>query len=59
MTAYYDDGYVKNCWAGGSPCGPGTVLLQPPLPWWAHKLLVYLPYPVLDDGSHELPCFGP
>jgi len=58
VVARFDGGLV-DCLADGVPCGPDAVVSQPPLTWWARKFLVYLPYPHLDDGSPELPCFGP
>ena len=40
-------------------CADDEVALLPPPPYWARKLLLYLPYPVLDGDGGEVTCFGP
>ena len=62
-VAFRADGDVASCRVAagrrGATCGPDELALLPPPPAWATRLLVYLPYPVLDDGDDELVCFGP
>ena len=59
VVARFADGGLADCVSDGLPCGPEAVVRQPPLPWWYQKFIIYLPYPALEDGSPELPCFGP
>jgi hypothetical protein len=41
------------------PCGPAELALLPPPGFWAMKLILALPYPILDGFTEELSCFGP
>ena len=55
QVGYDADGNQVKC----SGCTPDDVASQGPLPFWAEKFLVYIPYPVLADGNAEMPCAGP
>lgn len=48
---------------GGCACEPSDVAMLAPPGYWAWKLLVQQPYPILEDPSGELGgelvCFGP
>ena len=55
QVGYDADGAQVKC----TGCTPDDVASQGPLPFWAEKFLVYLPYPVLADGNGEMPCAGP
>ena len=55
QVGYDADGNQVKC----TGCTPDDVASQGPLPFWAQKFLVYIPYPVLADGNAEMPCAGP
>jgi hypothetical protein len=40
------------------PCDELDLPHLPPLPWWAAKLMLFEPYPILEN-DYKLHCFGP
>ena len=40
-------------------CADDELALLPPPGWWPRKTLVQAAYPIVDEATDELVCFGP